>query len=1044
MRDGNIISSIIGAGLNPVDGVFNNGNDIIEGGELSLFNNITAKSISSDSLIAGSGFNLVRINTVNIDVENDDRFLTPNKIQLSDLTSPTINASLQLDTGEDNSDGITNTATITGIIDDESSLSSVSVSFVGSNNTVEIVSQINPDGSFTLDESQLQQIRGDILVDGNYQLNITAIDSFGNSSNDSLNFSYDTTTPELELITPIAEGIHSRNIPIVGNSNELVEVTVVIDGGTPIIFSTNDGSDGNDRLFEFSQDLSNQSVGNHTAEITITDIAGNIKTESIDFIVGDNIIVAPNNSNGWGIKTDNSIILGERDSYVIETVLPIQLGLETDDEGEYIGSRTLSFDVNPIWNKSNNNNNNNNNNNSSVNLSQDRLLVYLVDSNDSTQTLLDNGINGSPIFALTEEIANQNQSSSAQTNSPTKYKAQYPSGRVTFDGQKVNIDVTSLTNVNTANLVFQLVNQDDDINSVVSISNLSNVVDEDGVEKPVFPITNNVRQIAGESDLTNLNLNQDIKAVLSNVQIDLDTGKYSGQIKVINNGEAIGRNVVIMIKDLPAGVELLNPSGIDSNGNPYLNLRNAINAGGLDMGAMSATVNLEFDNPQNLPFQIVTEVLTGGTNSAPSFPAISSLSVTPGQKLTVPLVATDADGDEVTFRLKSIDNLPTGMLTGGGNLVFTPTPSEIGSYSFNVIATDGTAEVSQMVTLDVVADSDTTTRISGQVLDTDGTPLAGVPIKLSRITTLTEADGSFTLEIPPELFPTESFNISVPQGDVHFDPFNTGTQTISMRRAGYDPTTGTGLDNPLRHSNLVSGFLDGSTVYGSDSSRANALRTLDGSGKLKTSTGDLLPFNTPEYFPQGMLENDSSGNTDPRSLFVAGDVRGSENPALASLHTVLLREHNRLAEAVATENPNLTGEEIYQQARSMVSAIMQKITYDEYLPSVLGTHLSTYTGYDSNVNPMVSTLFNTTAFRIGHSQSTAEVIAIDEEGNTTELSTPMTFFNTTPIVNDGIDSILRGIAQQPAQKVDPFVIDELRNFLFGPPGAYRTTYFMIN
>ncbi len=31
--------------------------------------------------------------------------------------------------------------------------------------------------------------------------------------------------------------------------------------------------------------------------------------------------------------------------------------------------------------------------------------------------------------------------------------------------------------------------------------------------------------------------------------------------------------------------------------------------------------------------------------------------------------------------------------------------------------------------------------------------------------------------------------------------------------------------------------------------------------------------------------------------------------------------------------------------------------------------------------------------------------------------------------------MLRGLARQRAQEIDPFVVDAVRNFLFGPPGA---------
>ena len=106
-----------------------------------------------------------------------------------------------------------------------------------------------------------------------------------------------------------------------------------------------------------------------------------------------------------------------------------------------------------------------------------------------------------------------------------------------------------------------------------------------------------------------------------------------------------------------------------------------------------------------------------------------------------------------------------------------------------------------------------TTRISGVLLDVDGTPLEGVPVELARLTTVTDDQGNFTLELPPELVPTEPFDIEIPLGDRFFDPFNTGEQDIDFQRAAFDPTTGTSTVNPRRHPNLVSGFLDGNTIY---------------------------------------------------------------------------------------------------------------------------------------------------------------------------------------------------------------------------------------
>ena len=121
--------------------------------------------------------------------------------------------------------------------------------------------------------------------------------------------------------------------------------------------------------------------------------------------------------------------------------------------------------------------------------------------------------------------------------------------------------------------------------------------------------------------------------------------------------------------------------------------------------------------------------------------------------------------------------------------------------------------------------------------------------------------------------------------------------------------------------------------------RAAALRTNDGTGRLLVSEGDLLPFNTPG------LPN--AGGTGPE-LFLAGDVRANEQVGLAALHTLFVREHNRLAQEMAANDPSLTGEEIYQEARRIVGALIQVITYNEFLPALLGPNaLRPYRGYSS-------------------------------------------------------------------------------------------------
>jgi YD repeat-containing protein len=121
------------------------------------------------------------------------------------------------------------------------------------------------------------------------------------------------------------------------------------------------------------------------------------------------------------------------------------------------------------------------------------------------------------------------------------------------------------------------------------------------------------------------------------------------------------------------------------------------------------------------------------------------LSVKPGGYLEVPLSGVDANGNRVTYRLQSTGNLPTGELDGNGNLIFTPTPSEIGTYQFGLIASNDTQEIPQTVTLRVVADPVTTTRISGVIANTAKQPLAGVVVEIGGLQATTAADGSFEI-----------------------------------------------------------------------------------------------------------------------------------------------------------------------------------------------------------------------------------------------------------------------------------------------------------
>ena len=181
---------------------------------------------------------------------------------------------------------------------------------------------------------------------------------------------------------------------------------------------------------------------------------------------------------------------------------------------------------------------------------------------------------------------------------------------------------------------------------------------------------------------------------------------------------------------------------------------------------------------------------------------------------------------------------------------------------------------------------------------------------------------------------------------------------------------------------------------------------------MKTSEGQLLP----------LLEGENG-----KIEFMAGDVRARENPGLSSLHTIFVREHNRIATLIAAKIPQWSDECIYQFTRRnenhnvgnwflfescgfcfqwcwaimnqifhlvkstswiasrIVIAEMQNIVYGQYLPTILGPEtmrqydlsIDQASTYDPETDPSITNAFATAAFRFGHSMIRNIVQLID-------------------------------------------------------------------
>lgn len=187
---GSVTGTTVGVGIDPVDGIFSNGNDTLIGGSASSIGGIIiGGALNTDSrIIAGALPASALINGRLVsNLANDPRFST-------DVTGPALTAGLAQDTGTYSTDGLTMTPTITGSLTDTGGIATFNAGF-GATPMFNLLADRQADGSFTLSLARLEQINGGSLTDGNYVLKLQATDTKGNPVQATMVFTLDTTAP---------------------------------------------------------------------------------------------------------------------------------------------------------------------------------------------------------------------------------------------------------------------------------------------------------------------------------------------------------------------------------------------------------------------------------------------------------------------------------------------------------------------------------------------------------------------------------------------------------------------------------------------------------------------------------------------------------------------------------------------------------------------------------------------------------------------------------------------------------------------------------
>lgn len=296
--------------------------------------------------------------------------------------------------------------------------------------------------------------------------------------------------------------------------------------------------------------------------------------------------------------------------------------------------------------------------------------------------------------------------------------------------------------------------------------------------------------------------------------------------------------------------------------------------------------------------------------------------------------------------------------------------------------------------------------------------------------------------------------IPVPPGDPRLPPGK--DSCIPAFRSA--PTCGTGYSaynfggEPRKREqiNSLTAFLDLGQLYGSEEKLALFLRDLENDGGLmrvntrfRDSGRELLPFTNAV---NNMCSTRKRVTNDPNAIevpcFIAGDGRVDENIALTSLHTLFMREHNRVARALKRINQQWDSETLYQESRKILGAYTQIFVFRDYLPHIVGPDtmrrlLGRYPGYNPKVDPSIANVFATAAYRFAHLAIQPMLARLDpnyrEHPQFPSVSLYRSFFTPWRILFEGgIDPLLRGLIGSPAKlnTQDHMLVDALRERLF--------------
>uniref|UniRef100_A0A8C3VKA7 NAD(P)H oxidase (H2O2-forming) n=1 Tax=Catharus ustulatus TaxID=91951 RepID=A0A8C3VKA7_CATUS len=301
--------------------------------------------------------------------------------------------------------------------------------------------------------------------------------------------------------------------------------------------------------------------------------------------------------------------------------------------------------------------------------------------------------------------------------------------------------------------------------------------------------------------------------------------------------------------------------------------------------------------------------------------------------------------------------------------------------------------------------------------------------------------------------PAEFLNIHIPSGDTVFDPASTGDVVLPFQRTRWAAETGQSPNNPRQQTNEMTGWLDGSAIYGPSHSWSDALRSFSG-GQLASGPSGSLPRQTDGRVPMWKALDPSTGQGGPQGIYDLGSAWGNENPFVQAESIAWFRYHNHLAKAMAQEHPDWSDEDLFQHTRKRVIATFQSIVLYEWLPTLLGTEPGYCpTGYQQHLDPSLSPEFVAAAGQFLATMVPPGVYKRDTKCQFQNVSVSSGSFPAVRLCNsywsrespglsqaEDVDNLLLGMSSQIAEQEDNIIVEDLQDYWYGPVKYSRTDY----